>query len=102
MRPEGFYAYPENGSLWRRLLWRRGFDPLTVSERLTMTRVERDHYRDLLHTAMDSMAETNQVGGHHIGAGSLAANMHHTQHGISGGRGANDHITPTGAAHHHG
>jgi len=38
--PDGFYAYPEHRSLWRRLLWRRGFDPLTIRERLAQVRRE--------------------------------------------------------------
>lgn len=39
-RPGGFYAYPEDASLWRRLLWRLGFDPLTRKERLAQVRRE--------------------------------------------------------------
>lgn len=39
-RPDGFYAYPAHRSLWRRLLWRLGFDPLSVRERLAQVRAE--------------------------------------------------------------
>jgi len=39
-RDGGWYAYPQHRSWWRRLLWRLGFDPLTVRERLAQVRIE--------------------------------------------------------------
>ena len=43
-KADGFYAYPEHVSgargAWKRLLWRLGFDPLTVRQRLRQ--VERE------------------------------------------------------------
>ena len=44
-RPNGTYAYPEHRSLWRRLLWRLGCDPLTVRERLAVVRSEVEYWK---------------------------------------------------------
>lgn len=38
--PDAFYAYPAHLSPWRWLLWRLGFDPLTLRERLAQVRRE--------------------------------------------------------------
>ena len=43
-KPGEFHNYPEHRSIFRRLLWRLGFDPLTVYERLSQVRHERDYY----------------------------------------------------------
>ena len=42
-----FHNYPEHRSIARRLLWRLGFDPLTVYERLAQVIHERDYYAEL-------------------------------------------------------
>ena len=42
-----FHNYPEHRGVMRRLLWRLGFDPLTVYERLAQVRHERDYYAEL-------------------------------------------------------
>lgn len=44
-RKEGFYTYPDHKGRLRRLLWRLGFDPLTVYERLDQTEIERNYYK---------------------------------------------------------
>lgn len=54
-KPEGTYTYPEhrrglNGKV-RRLLWRLGFDSLTVYERLRQVETERDQYKTWLEAA---------------------------------------------------
>lgn len=47
--PDGFYAYPEHvrgvRGVWKRLLWRLGFDPLTVRQRLAQVRREADDWK---------------------------------------------------------
>jgi len=42
-----FHAYPEGRSWMRRLLWRLGFDPLTVYERLAQVRHEAAYWKAL-------------------------------------------------------
>lgn len=44
-RLDGFYAYPENLNVWRRLLWHLGFDPLTVRERSRQYDIERSEWK---------------------------------------------------------
>ena len=49
-RPDRFYAYPEHVPMWpigwlRRLLWKLGFDPLTVYERLRQVDHEREYWK---------------------------------------------------------
>jgi len=48
-QPGAFYAYPEHvrglRGKWKRLLWRLGFDPLTVRERLVQVRREADDWK---------------------------------------------------------
>lgn len=45
-QPGGFYAYPDSErfpglrGVWKKLLWRLGFDPLTVRQRLAQVRRE--------------------------------------------------------------
>jgi len=46
-KPDGFYAYPEHHNTWRRLLWRLGFDPLTIRERLAQVDSERIYWKRL-------------------------------------------------------
>lgn len=50
-----FHASPEHrhglSGVLRRLLWRLGFDPLTVYERLRQVETEREHYKRWLHDA---------------------------------------------------
>jgi len=50
-----FHAYPEHrhglDGMARRLLWRLGFDPLTVYERLAQVRVENAYWKDRLAAA---------------------------------------------------
>ena len=47
--PGGFYAYPEHyhglRGIWKRLLWRRGFDPLTIRQRLRQVDTERADWK---------------------------------------------------------
>jgi hypothetical protein len=49
--PGEFHAYPDHhhglGGVVRRALWRLGFDPLTVYERLTQVTRERDYWKGL-------------------------------------------------------
>lgn len=47
-RPGKFYAYPEHRSMFRRMLWHLGFDPLTVRERLRQVDTERLYWKDLV------------------------------------------------------
>lgn len=47
-KPGEFHNYPEHRSIFRRMLWRLGFDPLTVYERLEQVRAEREDYKRLL------------------------------------------------------
>lgn len=46
-----FHAYPEHrkgvGGVIRRLLWKMGFDPLTVYERLTQTETESKYWQEI-------------------------------------------------------
>lgn len=48
-QPGRFYAYPDHlfgiGGWTRRLLWKLGFDPLTVRERLEQVEVEREYWK---------------------------------------------------------
>lgn len=48
-QPGAFYAYPDHryglGGLARRILWRLGFDPLTVRERLVQVDLEREFWK---------------------------------------------------------
>ncbi len=47
--PAAFYVYPEHVSgirgMWKRLLWRMGFDPLTVRQRLEQVDIERRYWK---------------------------------------------------------
>jgi len=45
-KPGEFHNYPEHRSIIRRLLWRLGFDPLTVYERLNQVRTEAEYWRN--------------------------------------------------------
>jgi len=51
--PDGFYAYPDHRPWWSRLLWRMGFDPLTVRERLAQVDVERAAWKRWHDEAVD-------------------------------------------------
>lgn len=48
-RPELFYAKPEHvrgiRGVWKRVLWRLGFDPLTVRQRLAQVRQEAEDWQ---------------------------------------------------------
>ncbi|MFG1794160.1 hypothetical protein [Nocardia sp. NPDC049149] len=46
-QPGAFYAYPEHRPVWRRILWRLGYDPLTVRERLRQVDTERQYWKEL-------------------------------------------------------
>ncbi len=50
--PAAFDAYPEHVSgirgMWKRLLWRMGFDPLTVRQRLEQVDIERRYWKEAL------------------------------------------------------
>ena len=47
------HVYPEHrkgvSGVIRRLLWKLGFDPLTVYERLAQVDIEREYWSDLYH-----------------------------------------------------
>jgi hypothetical protein len=43
-KPGEFHNYPEHRSICRRALWRLGFDPLTVYERLEQVRAEAKYW----------------------------------------------------------
>lgn len=48
--PDGFYACPDHYSglrgAWKRTLWRLGYDPLTIRQRLAQVDVERQHWKE--------------------------------------------------------
>ncbi len=47
--PEKFYAYPEHyegvRGVWKRLIYRLGFDFLTIRQRLAQVDVEREYWK---------------------------------------------------------
>lgn len=53
-KPGELHVYPEHrkgiGGVIRRLLWKLGFDPLTVYERLEQTDVERKYWQEKAET----------------------------------------------------
>lgn len=59
-KPGEWHAYPEHrhglGGVVRRLLWRLGFDPLTVYERLAQVTHEREGYKRWLREREDDDA----------------------------------------------
>ena len=61
-----FHNYPEHrhgfSGVVRRLLWRLGFDPLTVYERLDQVRRERDDYKRWMNLAHESRIEAENPG----------------------------------------
>lgn len=54
-KPGEHHNYPEHRSVARRLLWRLGFDPLTVYERLAQVRHERDDYARMMDEAQQQV-----------------------------------------------
>ena len=42
--PDSSYAYPDHRGWFRKLLWKLGFDSLTVYERLKQTDKEREYW----------------------------------------------------------
>lgn len=61
-KPGEFYNHPEHLSVVRRMLWRLGFDPLTVYERLEEVRSERDWYANALEEAQLHSIEARNPG----------------------------------------
>ena len=61
-KPGEFHNYPEHRSAFRRLLWRLGFDPLTVYERLEQVRAEREWYAEKLEEAQLRSIEARNPG----------------------------------------
>ena len=65
-KPGEWHAYPEHrhgfSGVVRRLLWRLGFDPLTVYERLDQVRRERDYYANRMEEAELRSIEARNPG----------------------------------------
>lgn len=58
-QPGCFYAYPEHthglAGVVRRVLWKLGFDPLTVRERLHQVDIEREYWKGLYNDLTDKV-----------------------------------------------